>query len=89
MAMYVAVRKWAELDRSKNRPLIRQWPRPCHLQISRLKRQNVSAVVGKLTVEVRYLSSKNRESQLSCCFKRTSDIVGMETRIVSLRTIWL
>jgi hypothetical protein len=29
-----------------------------------------TAVVGKLTAEVRYLFSKNRESQLSCCFKR-------------------
>jgi hypothetical protein len=36
---------------------------PCHLQICRLKRQNLSAIVGKLTAEVRYLSSKNR---LSC-----------------------
>jgi hypothetical protein len=28
-----------------------------------LKRQNLSAVVGKLTAEVRYLSSKNHESR--------------------------
>jgi hypothetical protein len=33
---------------------------PCHLPICRLKRQNLSAVVGKLSDEVRYLSSKNR-----------------------------
>jgi hypothetical protein len=43
----------------------------------------VTAVVGKLTAEVRYLSSKNRESQLSCCFKRYSDIVGRDKKIVS------
>jgi hypothetical protein len=42
---------------------------PCYLQICRLKRQNLSAVVGELTAvvgeltaEVKYLSSNNRES---------------------------
>jgi hypothetical protein len=35
----------------------------CRLQICRLNRQNLTAVVGKLTAEVRYyLSSKNRLS---------------------------
>jgi hypothetical protein len=38
---------------------------PCHLQICRLNIQNLTAVIGILTAEVRYLFSKNR---LSCRF---------------------
>jgi hypothetical protein len=45
--------------------VVPHWPMQCHLQICRLKRQKLTAVVGKLTAEVRYLSTKNR---LSCRF---------------------
>jgi hypothetical protein len=36
--------------------LITTYNGPCHLQICRLKRQNLSTVVGKLTAEVRNLA---------------------------------
>jgi hypothetical protein len=41
------------------------------------KNRNLSAVVGKLTAEVRYLSSKNRESQFKVV---VSNVVVLKCR---------